>query len=113
MKKELIKKPVAIASDHAGYALKEQVKKHLADEGIEYEDLGTNSTASVDYPEFAHKLCCAVLDGELTSIVNALKKLLPVYMLPNIWKQYDRLPLNANGKIDRSALKEQYACEKN
>ena len=60
---DLINKPVAIASDHAGYALKEQVKKHLEEIGVEYDDLGTNSTASVDYPEFAHRLCGAVLDG--------------------------------------------------
>ena len=63
MKFDLINKPVAIASDHAGYALKEQVKKHLEEIGVEYDDLGTNSTASVDYSEFAHRLCGAVLDG--------------------------------------------------
>ncbi len=63
MKFENIKLPVAIASDHAGYALKEQVKKHLEEMGIAFDDIGTHSPESVDYPEYAHKLCCAVKDG--------------------------------------------------
>lgn len=57
-------------------------------------------------------VCCAVVDGELAAITNELKKHLPAYMLPNKWKLYDRLPLNANGKIDRVTLKEQYSSEK-
>lgn len=57
-------------------------------------------------------VCCAVLDDELAAVTNELKKRLPAYMLPNKWKLYDRLPHNANGKIDRAALKEQYAREK-
>ncbi len=46
---------IHIASDHAGFELKEAIKKHLA-ERIEVIDLGTNSTESVDYPDFAEKL---------------------------------------------------------
>lgn len=46
---------IVIASDHAGYALKEQLKSIFADR-FEFEDLGTHSTASVDYPDFAHPL---------------------------------------------------------
>ncbi len=53
----ITEKPVAIASDHAGYALKEAVKKHLEEAGVAYADLGTNSTESVDYPVFAAALC--------------------------------------------------------
>ena len=55
--------PIVIASDHAGYSLKELVKKHLEEKKIEYIDLGTNSTESVDYPEFAHKLCVEIQEG--------------------------------------------------
>ena len=47
---------IAIASDHGGYALKEQVKQHLLERGIEVEDLGTHSEDSVDYPVYG-KLC--------------------------------------------------------
>lgn len=55
--------PIVIASDHAGFGLKELVKKHLEEKNIQYVDLGTDSTASVDYPEFAHKLCVAIQEG--------------------------------------------------
>lgn len=48
--------PIAIASDHAGFELKETLKKELTDFGYAVEDLGTNGTASVDYPDFADKL---------------------------------------------------------
>ena len=55
--------PIVIASDHAGYLLKEQVKKHLDEIKVEYLDLGTNSTESVDYPEYASKLCKEIQSG--------------------------------------------------
>ncbi len=47
---------VILASDHAGLRLKEKVKKYLARKKIEYEDLGTNSFKSVDYPDYALKV---------------------------------------------------------
>ena len=50
---------VHIASDHAGYELKEAVKQHFST-GFEWEDHGTFSTESVDYPDFAHPLADAV-----------------------------------------------------
>ena len=58
------KPPVALASDHAGYALKEELKKHFDEKGVRYTDCGTNGTASVDYPEFAHRLCAAIAEGK-------------------------------------------------
>lgn len=57
------KKALALACDHAGLPLKEELKKHLDDRGIEYLDLGTNDAASVDYPVFAHKLCLEIASG--------------------------------------------------
>jgi len=54
---------LAIASDHAGYALKQEVMKHLADKGIEFEDFGAFSEQSCDYPEFAEKAGRAVASG--------------------------------------------------
>jgi ribose 5-phosphate isomerase B len=51
-------KKVYIASDHAGYPLKELIiKEFLSKESINFQDLGTNSEKSVDYPKFAKKLC--------------------------------------------------------
>ena len=55
---------IAVASDHGGYLLKETVKKHLEDRGIEVLDLGTHSEESVDYPVYG-KLCGeTVANGE-------------------------------------------------
>lgn len=44
---------IYIASDHAGFELKESIKQMLKDSGEDFEDLGTNSTEQVDYPDFA------------------------------------------------------------
>jgi len=55
---------IAIASDHGGFTLKEEIKKYLISEGIEVTDLGTNSEESVDYPVYG-KLCAeAVASGK-------------------------------------------------
>lgn len=48
---------IGLASDHGGYKLKEKIKNYLNKRKIEIIDYGTNSTESVDYPDFAHKLC--------------------------------------------------------
>lgn len=47
---------IGLASDHAGFELKQYVKKYLEEKGIEYKDYGTYSTESCDYPDFAHAL---------------------------------------------------------
>jgi ribose 5-phosphate isomerase B len=50
-------KKIFISSDHAGYILKEQIKKRFKNE-YTFQDLGTdNSSKSVNYPDYAHKLC--------------------------------------------------------
>ena len=54
---------IALASDHAGFGLKEIIKEHLSVKGVTTLDLGTDSTQSVDYPDFARKVCEAVLAG--------------------------------------------------
>lgn len=56
--------PVGLASDHAGYELKEYVKQLLTGNNIPFHDFGTYSTESVDYPDFAHPLAIAVEKGE-------------------------------------------------
>ncbi len=55
---------IAIGSDHAGFELKENVKDYLKELGHEVLDLGTHSTESVNYPEYAEKVAKAVSKGE-------------------------------------------------
>ena len=56
-------KKIFISSDHAGYSLKEQIKKKFKKKYI-FLDLGTdNSKVSVNYPDYAHKLCKKVANG--------------------------------------------------
>ena len=48
-------KTIGLASDHAGFELKQYVKQWLEAKGLEYKDFGTYSTDSCDYPDFAHR----------------------------------------------------------
>lgn len=57
-------KTIGLASDHAGFELKQYVKKWLEAKGWEYKDFGTYTTDSCDYPDFAHPLALAVENGE-------------------------------------------------
>ena len=57
-------KPIALAADHGGFELKEAVKAHLEELGLEYIDFGTHSTDSVDYPDMAVPACDAVVSGQ-------------------------------------------------
>ena len=56
---------IAIASDHAGFAEKERLKPLLFDLGLQFEDLGTVSEASVDYPDYARKVAEEVAGGRV------------------------------------------------
>src|SRR5215210_7940649 len=56
---------IALASDHAGYAEKERLKALLADLGVDFEDLGTGSEESVDYPDYARKVAEQVAQGQV------------------------------------------------
>jgi ribose 5-phosphate isomerase B len=58
-------KTIAIAADHAGFEEKEKLKTTLAEMGVEVEDMGTSSTDSVDYPDFALKVGRAVAHGDV------------------------------------------------
>lgn len=55
---------VALGADHGGFALKEALKKILQDQGYTIVDVGTNSEASCDYPDFAFKVAEAVAQGK-------------------------------------------------
>jgi RpiB/LacA/LacB family sugar-phosphate isomerase len=56
---------IALAGDHAGYELKERIKAFLLGLGHEVLDLGTSSTAPVDYPDFAEAVGLAVRAGRV------------------------------------------------
>jgi ribose 5-phosphate isomerase B len=58
-----MREKILIASDHAGFDLKEKLEKKLAELGFEVEDLGTNSADSTDYADYAHPLAQQVSDG--------------------------------------------------
>jgi ribose 5-phosphate isomerase B len=55
---------IALAADHAGYLLKDELTGWLRDQGHDVADLGTNGPESVDYPLFGRKLAEAVASGE-------------------------------------------------
>ena len=54
---------IALAADHGGFALKEQVKQWLEEQKIPYHDFGTLDGASCDYPDMAAAACDAVVSG--------------------------------------------------
>lgn len=56
---------IALASDHAGFAMKEFTKSVLVEKGFEVLDFGTNSEESCDYPDHAHALAAAIEDGRV------------------------------------------------
>ena len=58
-------KKIGIASDHAGYEMKEVLVGYLSAMGYEVLDFGTNSPESVDYADYAHPLAAAIESGEL------------------------------------------------
>jgi len=55
---------IAIGSDHGGFDLKEKVKAHLQESGLEVKDVGCYEKVSVDYPTFGHAVAKAVTAGE-------------------------------------------------
>jgi ribose 5-phosphate isomerase B len=57
-------RPVALGADHGGYELKEYLKRFLFEWGYEVQDVGTDSAAPVDYPDFALAVAHAVAEGK-------------------------------------------------
>lgn len=58
-------KTVGLASDHAGFALKQFVKQYLDEKGYAYKDYGTFTNESCDYPDYAHALAKGIENGEV------------------------------------------------
>ena len=61
--------PIALAADHGGCALKEAIKAHLTAAGVPFVDFGTDSAASVDYPDYAKPACLAVVSGQCAAAI--------------------------------------------
>ena len=57
-------KTIAMAADHAGYKMKEAVKKWLKSEGYDVKDFGTDSEESTDYADYAHPMAEFVASGQ-------------------------------------------------
>lgn len=57
---------IIVGSDHAGLPLKGPLVSHLEERGWEVEDVGTQTSESVDYPDFAHRVAGAIASGEHT-----------------------------------------------
>lgn len=55
---------IALGCDHGGYALMQEVKKHLEERNVAYKDCGTFSEEACDYPVYAKKVVKCILDGE-------------------------------------------------
>ena len=55
---------IAIGCDHGGYKLKEEIKKYLAEKGMQYIDVGTNSEERTDYPIFASRVAKLIQNNE-------------------------------------------------
>lgn len=100
---------IAIASDHGGYELKEQIKFYLATQGVECRDFGTNSTASCDYPVFGKAAAEAVASGEcekgivicttgigMSIIANKVKGIRCAYCSDSLSAELTRRHNNAN-----------------
>ena len=60
----LLQQPLALGADHAGYELKESLKRHLTQAGYRVEDLGTHAASSTDYPDYAQAVAERVAQDE-------------------------------------------------
>ena len=60
---------IAVASDHAGFQVKEEVKRYLMQRGCQVIDFGTDSTESVDYPDYGRQAVESILAGKAASAV--------------------------------------------
>ena len=58
-----VQKPIGLGADHAGFALKEALKKALTGWNVAFEDLGTHDEQSTDYPDYAHAVASGITSG--------------------------------------------------
>jgi len=65
-----MKRTLAIASDHAGYQMKQELIKYLEEKNYRIRDLGTNSAEAVNYPDFGHPLAEIVESGDVEAGIS-------------------------------------------
>ena len=75
-------KIIGLASDHAGFALKQFVRQYLEAHHIEYKDYGTYSEDSCDYPDYAHALANGMKNGEVAQGIAVRKHVLFEHIRP-------------------------------
>src|SRR5699024_5669132 len=63
-KERMISYMVALGSDHAGFPLKEEIKRHLKNKGVKYKDFGTLTDERANYAQYAEEVANAVAKGE-------------------------------------------------
>ena len=66
---------IAIGSDHGGFALKQDIMKHLDELGLAYKDYGTYTEASCDYPVYGEAVARAVAGGEAEKRISTVKEI--------------------------------------
>lgn len=114
---------MAMMDDHGNFVFLARKDNQIKHAGYRIE-LGEIETALNSIPGLQAAICFfdpgkdrihCVYQGELTSsqIVTALKPLIPKYMMPNLYHPVEKMPYNANGKIDRNTLKRTYLDETN
>ena len=94
-------KKIGIASDHAGYQLKEFVIGYLDSKGYDVYDFGTNSEESCDYPDYAHPLAEAIEKGELPRGIAMCGSANGITMTLNKHQGDPRPPFAGNPKSHR------------
>lgn len=93
---------IALASDHGGYLLKAKIKEVLKSKGFDVLDLGTDSSASVDYPDFGHAMGKAIEAGKATRGVLICGSGIGISIAANRHKSI-RAALCTNGVMARLA----------
>jgi ribose 5-phosphate isomerase B len=102
-------KEICVASDHAGFSLKEKIVKHLKEMNYVVKDFGTNSDQSMDYPDIAHPLAQSIEKGTfqkgiimcgsgngVNMVVNKYKKVRSALCWNKEIAKFARLHNNAN-----------------
>jgi ribose 5-phosphate isomerase B len=83
---------IALASDHAGYALKIGIKDYLVEKGITHRDYGTFSEEKVDYVDFAEKAIEGMLSGECDRAILVCGSGLGMGIVANKYKEVRATP---------------------
>lgn len=122
----IIKGPIAIGSDHAGFQLKEHVKKWLQALDIQTKDFGTYSEQSTDYPDYGAKVAHAISVGQyqygivvcatgigMSMVTNKFKGIRAALCTSEYAAEYSRLHNNANilvlgGRITTPEIAERF-----